>query len=49
VERGINILDGIESIDVNLSSKKVSVKFDKSKTSEEAIKNAIEDLGYDVE
>jgi copper chaperone CopZ len=49
VERGINKLSGIQSIDVNLSDKQVNVEFDDSQTSVENIKNAIEEMGYDVE
>jgi copper chaperone len=49
VERSINTLDGIKQIDVNLTDKKVTVEFDENKTSVEMIKNAIEDMGYDIE
>jgi copper chaperone len=42
-------LNGIQQIDVNLSDKKVSVEFDENKTSVGEIRNAIEDMGYDVE
>jgi copper chaperone CopZ len=49
VERSINNLSGIQSIDVNLSDKQVTVEFDDHQTSIEDIKNAVEDMGYDVE
>jgi copper chaperone CopZ len=49
VERSINNLSGIQNIDVNLLDKQVTVEIDDNQTSIEDIKNAIEDMGYDVE
>jgi copper chaperone len=49
VERTLNELGGVQSINVNLADKKVSVGYDDSKVTLHAIKNAIEDIGYDVE
>jgi copper chaperone len=49
VERALNELDGIQSIDVNLSEKKVAVDYDEGKVTAHTVKNAIEDVGYDVE
>jgi copper chaperone len=49
VERALDELTGIQSRSVDLSEKTVSVAYDENKISTEAIKNAIEDIGYDVE
>jgi copper chaperone CopZ len=49
VERALNELGGIQSINVNLAEKKVTVDYNESKVTTEAIKNAIEEIGYDVE
>jgi copper chaperone CopZ len=49
VERALNELEGIQSININLADKKVSVGYDDNKVTLHAIKNAIEDIGYDVE
>jgi copper chaperone CopZ len=49
VERALNELEGIQAIKVDLSEKKVSVDYDEGRVTTHAIKNAIEDVGYDVE
>jgi copper chaperone CopZ len=49
VERALNELDGIQSTNVDLGEKKVTVDYDVNKVTADAIKNAIEDIGYDVE
>jgi copper chaperone len=42
-------LDGIGEVTVNLQAGKVDVAYDESKVKEDAMKEAIEDQGYDVE
>lgn len=47
VEGALNKL-GVSSAKVNLEAKSVAVEYDPSKVTVEAIKEAIEDQGYDV-
>jgi copper chaperone CopZ len=49
VERALDELNGVQTVDVDLVGKKVIVGFDESQVSESEIKNAIEDIGFDVE
>jgi copper chaperone CopZ len=49
VERALNELGSIQSINVDLGEKKVTVEYDENKVTIDAIKNTIEDIGYDVE
>ena len=42
----IKKLDGIEKVTVSVDDKKAQVTFDPSKTSEDAIKSAIDNVGY---
>jgi copper chaperone len=49
VERALDELTGIQSRSVDLEGKTVSVAYDEAKVSTEDIKNAIEDIGFDVE
>lgn len=49
VETGVNELNGIENVTVNLADAKVAVSFDEAQVSVEQIKEAIEEQGYDVE
>ncbi len=48
VESGVNELQGINEVSVNLEDAKVTVAFDEAQVSVEAIKEAIEEQGYDV-
>ena len=48
VEGGVSALDGINSVQVDLSAGTVKVEFDSSKVSVEKIKEAIDEEGYDV-
>ncbi|RPI14677.1 MAG: heavy-metal-associated domain-containing protein [Ignavibacteriae bacterium] len=41
-------IDGVKSVNVNMNTKKVSVKFDDTKTNIEALENAITAAGYDA-
>lgn len=48
VKKAVGALDGVSNVTVDLKTKKVSVEFDADKVNVEAIKDAIEDQGYDV-
>lgn len=49
VTQAVRSVDGVIDVKVDLESKKVTVAFDDSKTSETAIKQAIADKGYEVQ
>lgn len=49
VEGALNKLDGVSAAEVNLEAGKVDVTFDESKVTSDAMKEAIEEQGYDVE
>lgn len=49
VKEAVRSVNGVVDVDVNLDTKQVTVNFDASKTSEEAIKKAIADKGYTVQ
>lgn len=40
---------GVVSVDVDLAGKRVSVAYDPGRASVDALRRAIEDVGYDVE
>ena len=48
VTKAIQRLDGVEQANVSLEGMIASVIFDRSKTSEDKIKQAVRDAGYDV-
>lgn len=48
VKKSVGALDGVDNVTVDLKGKQVTVDFDSSKVTVEAIKEAIEDQGYDV-
>ncbi|MFD2640018.1 copper chaperone CopZ [Piscibacillus salipiscarius] len=48
VKGGVGSLDGVSNVEVDLANGKVDVIFDDSKTSEDQIKQAIDEEGYDV-
>ncbi|HWI55023.1 MAG TPA: copper chaperone CopZ [Desulfobacteria bacterium] len=48
VEKAVSALNGVSKVEVNLEGKKVTVNFSPGSVSEEAIKGAIADQGYDV-
>lgn len=48
VEGGVGELNGVKSVEVSLEDAKVTVAFDPSQVTIEAIKDAIDDQGYDV-
>ncbi|WP_200416446.1 copper chaperone CopZ [Virgibacillus salexigens] len=48
VEGALSELEGVSAAEVNLKSGKVDVTFDESKVNVDAMKEAVEDQGYDV-
>lgn len=48
VEGALAKLDGVASAEVNLTAKNVAVSYDRTKVDEAALKNEIEEAGYDV-
>ncbi len=49
VEEALNKLDGVSSAEVHLEDGKVDIAFDETKVNVNAMKDAIEEQGYDVE
>ncbi len=48
VENALKRLDGVNSVEVSLENKNVTVEFDNSKIGLDALKEAIDDTGFDV-
>ena len=48
VKTSVSALAGVDSVDVSLEKKLVTVGFDPGKTTLQSIENAIEDEGYSV-
>ncbi|MFZ3578302.1 copper chaperone CopZ [Virgibacillus sp. DJP39] len=48
VEGALKKIDGVTAAEVNLEANSVDVTFDESKVNVDAMKEAIEDQGYDV-
>lgn len=48
VKTAVGALTGVSKVTVDLAAKTVAVEFDAAKVNMEAIKNAIEEQGYDV-
>ena len=49
IKKFVGSLDGVDSVEVDLKGKKVSVEYDTEKVSLDMISETIEDQGYDVE
>ncbi|WP_026569405.1 copper chaperone CopZ [Sediminibacillus sp. JSM 1682029] len=49
VEGALKNLDGVSAAEVDLEAGKVDVTYDDAKVSYEAMKEAVEEQGYDVE
>lgn len=49
IEKVVNKMDGVVSSDLNLESKILTVKYDKTKISVDEIRNKIKDTGYDAD
>ncbi|MEL4106357.1 copper chaperone CopZ [Oscillospiraceae bacterium WX1] len=48
VEKAVTALSGVQSVAVSLEGKTVTVEFDPAVVAESAVKEAIEEQGYDV-
>ncbi|RXI97907.1 copper chaperone [Anaerobacillus alkaliphilus] len=48
VEGALSKLDGVAKAEVNLAAKNVTVQYENGKVTEDALKNEIEEAGYDV-
>ena len=48
VEGALKELDGVKNAEADVATGKVQVTFDEAKVNEQALKDAIEDQGYDV-
>lgn len=48
IKNAVGSLNGIQKVDVDLATKKVTVEFDPEVVKGKQIKDAIEDQGYDV-
>lgn len=48
VKKSVGELPGVSKVNVDLENKKVNVEFDEAKVKLDAIKEAIEDAGYEV-
>jgi copper chaperone len=49
VKKAVGALDGVNSVEVSLGNKIVAVNYDDSKVDLNAIKEAIDEQGYEVE
>lgn len=49
IKKAVGELNGVESVSVDLKSKKVTVEYDSDRLELGTIKDTIEDQGYDVE
>lgn len=49
IEAAVSILDGVETVNVNIDPKTVDLTFDASAVSLDTIIEAIEEQGYDVD
>ncbi|HEX2926782.1 MAG TPA: copper chaperone CopZ [Ruminiclostridium sp.] len=48
IKNAVGALSGVKKVDVDLDTKKVTIEFDPEVVNGKAIKDAIEDQGYDV-
>lgn len=48
VEKTLGQLDGVLSVQVDLQTKKVAVQYDQAKVNQTGMKEAVENMGYDV-
>ena len=48
IKKSVGSLNGVDSVNVDLKSKKVAVEFDPERVSIQTIKDTIEDQGYEV-
>ena len=48
IKGAVGNLDGVDNVDIDLTGKTVKVSYNPGKVSEDSIKTAIEDQGYDI-
>lgn len=48
VERAVGKIDGIENVNVNLATEKMTVNYDEDKTNEDNITKAVSKAGYEA-
>ncbi|MBN2535502.1 MAG: heavy-metal-associated domain-containing protein [Spirochaetales bacterium] len=48
IKKAVSSLDGVDTIVVDLPDKTVEISFNPGKVTEDSIKKAIEDQGYDI-
>ncbi|WP_067618100.1 heavy-metal-associated domain-containing protein [Alicyclobacillus acidiphilus] len=48
VTKALKGVDGVETVEVSLEANQATVTYDEAKASEDTLKEAIEDAGYDV-
>lgn len=48
IKKSVGALDGVETVEVDLSQKNVTIEYQSDKVSIDDIKIAIEDQGYDI-
>lgn len=49
IQKGVGEVKGVKKVDVSLQEGKATVEYNPAETNPNAIKTAIEDVGYDVE
>ncbi len=48
VEKSLGEIDGVSTVDVDLQTGEVAVRYDETKTNVSLLKKAVEDIGFDV-
>lgn len=48
IRRAVGQMEGVDEVDVNVVRKRVAVTYDEARATEEAIRQRIEEAGYDV-
>jgi len=49
ITMALNDVDGVSNVDIDVTSKKVMIEYAEETVSEDKLKEAIEDAGYDIE
>lgn len=49
VQKAVQELNGVENCEVNLTTEKMIVRYDESKTGYESFKSAVESIGYGLQ
>lgn len=48
IKKAVGILDGVDNVNIDLKAKTVTIEYDSGKVDVKAIKDTIQDQGYDV-